>query len=93
MILDTSFLLDLKDGHQGAFEKATDMYDAGIVQRVAMPTVWELHYGAVYSESKAEHRRVQNLLRMYPLVSVTEPIALRAAELLADADRAAGGHR
>lgn len=91
MILDTSFLLDLKDGHQEAFEKATEMYDAGIAQRVAMPTVWELHYGAVFSRSEDERRRVRNLLGMYPLVSIDKSIALRAGELLAEADRNAGG--
>lgn len=31
MILDTSFLLDLKDGNQDAFEKAIEMYDNGII--------------------------------------------------------------
>lgn len=91
MILGTSFLLDLKDGHRDAFEKAVEMYDAGLVQRVAMPTVWEFHYGVVYSRSEDEHRRVQNLLRMYPLVSIDKPTALRAGELLAEADRNAGG--
>jgi len=91
VILDTSFLLDLKDGHGDAFEKAVEMYDAGLVQRVPMPTVWELHYGAVYSQSEDEHRRVQNLLRMYPLVSIDKPTALRAGELLAEADRTADG--
>ena len=91
MILDTSFLLDLKDGHRNAFEKAVEMYDTGIVQRVAMPTVWELHYGAIYSRSEDEQRRVQDLLRMYPLVSIDKPTALRAGELLAEADRNASG--
>lgn len=90
MILDTSFLLDLKDGHQAAFEKAVESYDAGVVQRVAMPSVWELHYGAVYSGADDEQRRIRNLLRMYPLVDIDKPTALRAAELLAQADRQAG---
>lgn len=91
MILDTSFLLDLKDGQRDAFEMAVELYENGVVQRVAMPTVWELNYGAVYSESADEHRRVQNLLRMYPLVEIDKSTALRAGELLAEADRAAGG--
>lgn len=91
MILDTSFLLDLKDGDPDSFEKATELYDASVVQRVAMPSVMELYYGAAYTESDAEYRRVRNLCLMYPLVSVDEETSRRAAELLAFADRSAGG--
>ena len=91
MILDTSFLLDLKDGNEDAFDRAVDLYDRDIVQRVAMPSVWELHYGAAYTESEAEHRRVRNILLMYPPVAIDEETARRAAELLAEADRRADG--
>lgn len=70
---------------------AVELYDTGVVQRVAMPTVWELNYGAVYSTSEDERRRVENLLRMYPLIELDKSTALRAGELLAEADRAAGG--
>lgn len=41
MILDTFFLLDLKDGEPDAFEKAVDMFDAGVVQRIPTPSVME----------------------------------------------------
>jgi predicted nucleic acid-binding protein len=91
MILDTSFLLDLKDGDEAAFDRAVDLYDRSVVQRVAMPSVWELHYGAAYAESDEERRRVPNLLLMYPPVAIDEETARRAAELLADADRRADG--
>lgn len=91
MILDTSFLLDLKDGDGDAFDQAIEMYEQGVVQRVAMPSVWELHYGAAYTESKEERRRVQNLLLMYPPVAIDEATAQRGAELLAGADRREGG--
>jgi predicted nucleic acid-binding protein len=56
-----------------------------------MPSVWELHYGVAYSQSEEERRRIQNLLLMYPLVSIDERTAKTAAELLAAADRRAGG--
>lgn len=91
MILDTSFLLDLKDGERDAFDRAVELYDAGRVQRVATPSVMELQYGAIVVQSQDERRRVKNLLRMYPLVSVDERTALRAGELLAEADRRHGG--
>lgn len=91
MILDTTFLLDLKDGDPDAFSKASELYDAGVVQRIALPSVWELHYGAAYTGSDEEVRRVQNLLLMYPQVNLNEQLAKRAAELLAAADREAAG--
>jgi len=91
MILDTSFLLDLKDGDEDAFGRAVQMYEQGIIQRVAMPSVWELHYGACYTKSDEERRRVRNLLLMYPPVEIDEETARRGAELLANADRNEGG--
>lgn len=68
------------------------MYEQGIVQRVAMPSVWELHYGASYTDSDEERRRVRNLLLMYPPVAIDEETARRGAELLAAADRREGGN-
>jgi hypothetical protein len=91
VILDTSFLLDLKDGNEDAFRRAVTMHEQGTVQRVAMPSVWELHYGASYTNSDAERRRVRNLLLMYPPVAIHEETARRGAELLAAADRREGG--
>ncbi|MBX0285713.1 PIN domain-containing protein [Haloarcula salinisoli] len=91
MILDTSFLLDLKDGDDAAFERATALYDKGIVQRVAMPSVWELHYGAAYIDSADERRRIRNLLLMYPQADIDQEMARSGAELLAKADREADG--
>lgn len=91
MILDTSFLLDLKDGDPDAFSKATELYDSGVVQRIALPSVWELHYGAAHADSDEELRKVQNLLTMYPQIELDEHLATRAAELLAAADREADG--
>lgn len=91
MILDTSFLLDLKDGKRDAFDEAVELYDSGVVQRVTAPSVMELQYGAVLVRSEDERRRVQNLLQMYPIVPVDEPTALRAGKLIAEADRQHGG--
>lgn len=91
MILDTTFLLDLKDGDRDAFMKAVTLYENSVVQRIALPSVWELQYGAEYTQSEEELRKVRNLLVMYPLVELTEETARLGAELLATADRAAGG--
>lgn len=91
MILDTSFLIDLKDGDDSAFEKAIELYENEVPQRVSVPSVMELHYGAAYAGSDEEGRRVRNLLLLYPIVEVDETTARLAGELLARADRRAGG--
>lgn len=90
MILDTSFLIDLFDGRRAAFEKGLEFKEAGTIQRVPAPVVMELSYGAGFGDER-ERRNVQNALRMYPIVEQDEHIARRAGELLATADREAGG--
>lgn len=90
MILDTSFLIDLFDGQQGAFEKGIELSETRTVQRVPAPVVVELSYGAEFGDEQ-ERRNVQNALRMYPVVEQDETIAHRAGQLLARADRQADG--
>ena len=90
MILDTSFLIDLFDGQQDAFEKGLELSEARTVQRVPSPVVMELSYGAEFG-GEEERRNVQNALRMYPVVEQDEAIAHRAGQLLARADQRADG--
>jgi predicted nucleic acid-binding protein len=90
VILDTSFLIDLFDGRQGAFEKGNDLSEKQTIQRVPSPVVMELSYGAAFG-SEDEHRKVRNALQMYPIVQQDETIAHRAGQLLARADVDAGG--
>jgi len=90
VILDTSFLIDLFDGREGAFEKGTELSEAKTVQRVPSPVVVELSYGAEFG-NEDERRNVRNALRMYPIVEQNQTIALRAGELLARADQNADG--
>lgn len=90
MILDTSFLIDLFDGRQDAFERGLELADARTVQRVPSPVIMELSYGARFG-GKDEQRKVQNALRMYPVVHQDKTLAHRAGQLLAQADVAAGG--
>jgi predicted nucleic acid-binding protein len=90
VILDTSFLIDLFDGKQDAFEKGLELSEANTVQRVPSPVVMELAYGAEFGDEE-ERRSVQNALRMYPVVEQDETMAHRAGQLLARADQNAGG--
>lgn len=90
MILDTSFLIDLFDGREGAFEKGIELSEDGIVQRVPSPVVMKLSYGAAFG-NEDEQRKVGNALGMYPVVEQDERTAHRAGKLLARADMDAGG--
>lgn len=89
MILDTSFLIDLFDGRQDAFEKGLDLFEARTVQRAPSPVVTELSYGAAFGDEE-ERRNVANALRMYPVVEQDDRTAHRAGQLLAQADTEAG---
>ena len=90
MILDTSFLIDLFDGQDDAFEKGLALSESQTVQRVPSPVVMELSYGAAFGD-EGELRNVRNALRMYPVVEQDETIAHRAGQLLAGADQQVDG--
>ncbi|QSG14355.1 PIN domain-containing protein [Halapricum desulfuricans] len=90
MILDTSFLIDLFDGREGAFEKGIELSETKTVRRVPSPVVMELSYGVEFGDED-ERRNVRNALRMYPVVEQNETIAHRAGQLLARADQQADG--
>jgi predicted nucleic acid-binding protein len=89
VILDTSFLIDLFDGRDEAFEKGIELSGTKTVQRVPSPVVMELSYGVEFG-GEDERRKVRNALRMYPVVEQDETIAHRAGQLLARADQRAG---
>jgi len=90
VILDTSFLIDLFDGREEAFEKGVELSETKTVQRVPSPVVMELSYGVEFGDEH-ERRNVRNALRMYPVVEQTETTAHRAGQLLAQADQQAEG--
>jgi predicted nucleic acid-binding protein len=85
VILDTSFLLDLKDRDAAAFEKGVEIHER--TQRIVLVTVAELYFGVEYTNSEEERRRVENLLSMYPVVVPRDATAKRAGELRAHAAR------
>jgi predicted nucleic acid-binding protein len=89
VILDTSFLIDLFDGREAAFERGIELSETKTVQRVPSPVVMELSYGAEFG-NEDERRNVRNALRMYPVVEQNETIAHRAGQLLAQAGQSSG---
>ena len=50
MILDTSFLIDLFDGREGAFEKGVELSESKTAQRVPAQVVMELSYGVEFGD-------------------------------------------
>jgi predicted nucleic acid-binding protein len=90
VILDTSFLIDLFDGRADAFDKGLELAQSQTVQRIPTPVIMELAYGAAFGGDE-ERRNVQNALRMYPVVEQDAAMARRGGQLLARADRQAGG--
>lgn len=83
MILESTFLLDLIDGDEGAVATAVDLERGGLPVRVPTMTVLELALGVHHvADSEAERWRVQRVLDAYPTVSMDRRIARRAGRLL-----------
>ncbi|MDX1747103.1 MAG: PIN domain-containing protein [Halobacteriales archaeon] len=91
MILDTSYLINLIQRQQPAFEKGVSLFESRTVRRVPVPVLFELWYGVEFLDDEDRRRRLRNALMGYPVVPLDESMSRRAAELLARADRAAGG--
>lgn len=58
MLLDTTFLIDLMNGDEGAVAKARELENDLVQQRLSAMTLFELYYGvARTSQIEAEVRR------------------------------------
>lgn len=90
MILDTTYLIHLFRGRQDAFEKGVALAEEGVLQRVPAPVVFELSYGTARWGDVDERRKLDNALRMYPVVELTDQLAEKAGVLGARADETAG---
>nr|WP_282594784.1 PIN domain-containing protein [Halomarina salina] len=78
-------------GDDGAFRVGVDLRERNVVQRVPAPVVAELSYGVAIEGTDEERRRFENAMAMYPVTAQTRELARDAGELLARADRDAGG--
>lgn len=68
VLLDTSFLIDLMDGDQGAVDKARELERDLVQQRLSSMTLFELYYGVVRATVPAEERdTVEEVLRSKPV--------------------------
>ena len=70
MLLDTSFLIDLMDGDEGAVRKAHELESDLVQQRLSTMTIFELYYGiARATNSEAERKKVENVLASKPITA------------------------
>lgn len=91
MILDTAFIISLFKRKPAAFSKGSKLVDAGIVQRLPSPVLYELQYGVEIGGDEDERRMMENLSHLYPVVEVDDRLARQAGRLCAAADEVAGG--
>lgn len=67
-MLDTTFLIDLMNGDEGAVEKARELEADLVQQRLSAMTVFELYYGVARAvDSGDERERVENVLSSKPV--------------------------
>ncbi|EMA09802.1 PIN domain-containing protein [Haloarcula marismortui] len=95
MIVDTSFILDIIDGVEAAFEKERELEAANVPLVIPSMTVLELYIGVgKVANTREERQTVEAVLDSYPLVDMTPSISRRAGRLLgermADADDGEG---
>lgn len=76
MILDTSFLVDLLNGDEGAVKRATELEERDVPQRIPAQVVYELYVGVGYTETPFEEvSKIQSVLDARPIVKTDDQIA------------------
>jgi len=79
MILDTDFLIDLLHREESAVEKAVEVEDQRLPQRVPLLAVYELFVGVgASSMGDRERRTIRRVLAPRTVPELTERIAQRA---------------
>ncbi|WP_255196480.1 type II toxin-antitoxin system VapC family toxin [Halorarius litoreus] len=82
MLLDTSFLIDLMNGDDGAVEKATELERDLVQQRLSSITLFELYYGVARAEqSENEREKIERVLASKPVHPADSPVMQKAGRL------------
>ncbi|QCD64773.1 MULTISPECIES: type II toxin-antitoxin system VapC family toxin [Halomicrobium] len=82
MLLDTSFLIDLMNGDEGAVEKARKLESDLVQQRLSSMTLFELCYGiARTTDSEAEREKVEEILASKPIHPADTAVMRKAGRL------------
>lgn len=78
MIVDTSYILDLLEADQAAFEKGQQLTAENTPLKVPTMTIVELFVGYGATENEDEARRVENAILGHPILPLDEHIARKA---------------
>ena len=82
MLLDTSFLIDLMNGDEGAVEKARELERELVQQRLSAMTLFELYYGVARTERSGEEREtVEAVLASKPIHPADTAVMRKAGRL------------
>jgi predicted nucleic acid-binding protein len=82
VLLDTSFLIDLMDGDDGAVEKAHELETDLVQQRLSSMTLFELCYGVVRAiDSETEREKVEDVLASKPIHPADTAVMRKAGRL------------
>ncbi|MFB6150454.1 MAG: type II toxin-antitoxin system VapC family toxin [Haloarculaceae archaeon] len=82
MLLDTSFLIDLMNGEEGAVETARELEADLVQQRLSSMTLFELYYGvARATDSEAERETVERVLASKPTHPADTAVMRKAGRL------------
>jgi predicted nucleic acid-binding protein len=82
VLLDTSFLIDLMNGEEGAVTTARELEANLVQQRLSAMTLFELQYGVARSDRPdAERDRVENVLASKPIHPADTAVMRKAGRL------------
>lgn len=82
MLLDTSFLIDLMRGDEGAIETVRRMEADLVQQRLSAMTLFELFYGVARSDQpEAERETVESVVSTKPIYPADNAVMRKAGRL------------
>jgi predicted nucleic acid-binding protein len=82
VLLDTTFLIDLMNGDDGAVDKARELERDLVQQRLSSMTLFELYYGvARATNSPDERERVETVLESKPVHPADTAVMRKAGRL------------
>jgi len=82
VLLDTSFLVDLMNGDEGAVETARELERDLVQQRLSSMTLFELYYGiARATDSESERETVEDVLASKPVHPADSAVMRKAGRL------------
>jgi predicted nucleic acid-binding protein len=82
VILDTSFLIDLMNGDDGAIQRTREMEANFVQQRLSSMTLFELYYGVPLStEPETERETIEQVLTSKPIHPADTAVMREAGRL------------